>query len=59
MSFCRHFGICGGCAHQDMTDADYRALKHRLVSDALSRHGVDAVVGAVVEVPPATRRRAT
>ena len=59
MSFCRHFGICGGCAHQDMMDVDYRALKHRMVSDALSRHGVDAVVGAVVEVPPGTRRRAT
>jgi len=56
---CLHFGTCGGCTHQDMTDADYRALKHRLVVDALSRHGVDAPMEEVVEVPPATRRRAT
>ena len=59
MIACRHFGVCGGCAHQDMTDADYRALKRGLVTDALSRHGVDASVDDVFEVPPATRRRAT
>ncbi len=59
MSACRHFGICGGCAHQDMADADYRALKRSLVADALSRHGVVASVEDIVEVPPATRRRAT
>ena len=56
---CRHFGTCGGCAHQDLADADYRALKRRLVVDALARHGVDVPVEEVVEVPPATRRRAT
>ena len=58
-ALCRHFGTCGGCAHQDLVDADYRALKRRLVVDALSRHGVEAPVEDVVEVPPATRRRAT
>ena len=42
-----------------MADADYCALKRRLVVDALSRHGVDAPVEDIVEVPPATRRRAT
>ena len=56
---CRHFGICGGCAHQDMADEDYRHFKRRLVADALSRHGIEAPVEEVVEVPPATRRRAT
>ncbi len=58
-ALCRHFGLCGGCAHQDMPDADYRALKRRIVLDALSRHGIDAQVDEIVEVPPATRRRAT
>jgi len=58
-ALCRHFGICGGCTYQELADADYRALKRRLVADALSRHGVDAPVEDVVEVPPATRRRAT
>ena len=59
MTLCRHFGTCGGCAHQDMAAGEYRAFKRALVKDALSRHGVDAPVEDVVEVPPATRRRAT
>jgi 23S rRNA (uracil1939-C5)-methyltransferase len=42
-----------------MTDEDYRLFKRRLVVDALSRHGIEVPVGDVVEVPPATRRRAT
>jgi 23S rRNA (uracil1939-C5)-methyltransferase len=58
-ALCRHFGICGGCAHQDKTDADYRALKRGLVLDALARHEIDTAVEDIVEVPPATRRRAT
>lgn len=59
MTLCKHFGSCGGCAHQDLADADYRALKRQHVLDALSRHGIDGAVEEVVEVPPATRRRAT
>ena len=58
-ALCRHFGVCGGCAHQDMADTEYRALKRLLVLDALSRHGVEAPVAEVVEVPPGTRRRAS
>jgi len=57
-AICRHFGVCGGCAHQDIPDADYRTGKRKAVLDALSRHGVETVVESVVEVPPATRRRA-
>lgn len=56
---CRHFGTCGGCMHQDIPDADYRALKHAIVATALARHGIETVVEDIVEVPPATRRRAT
>lgn len=56
---CLHFGRCGGCAYQDKTDADYRALKRQIVVDALARHGVETEIGDVVEVPPGTRRRAT
>ena len=59
MKLCRHFGICGGCAYQDMPDADYRVLKRNLVIEALVRHGfVDAIVEDALEVAPATRRRA-
>ena len=57
-ALCTHFGSCGGCTHQDVPDADYRVLKRQVVMDALSRHGVEADVEDVVEVPPGTRRRA-
>ncbi|MDE2134604.1 MAG: class I SAM-dependent RNA methyltransferase [Alphaproteobacteria bacterium] len=56
-ALCRHFGVCGGCAHQGMTE--YRAFKRSLVVDALARHNIEAVVEDAVEVAPATRRRAT
>lgn len=59
MTPCRHFGLCGGCVHQDVPDAEYRAIKHQLVIDVLARHGVTAAVQDVVEVPPHTRRRTT
>ncbi|MBV9991916.1 MAG: class I SAM-dependent RNA methyltransferase [Alphaproteobacteria bacterium] len=54
---CVHFGTCGGCAYQDRADAAYRALKRDAVVRALERHGVEAKVGAIVTVPPGTRRR--
>lgn len=56
---CRHFGRCGGCVYQDLSDGAYRAQKRRIVVEALARHGVETEVGEVVEVPPGTRRRAT
>jgi 23S rRNA (uracil1939-C5)-methyltransferase len=58
-TLCRHFGTCGGCAYQDIPDADYRARKRQIVIDALARHGVETTVEDIVEVPPGTRRRAT
>ncbi len=42
-----------------MPGADYRAFKRALVVDALAQHGIEAPVEEIVEVPPATRRRAT
>jgi 23S rRNA (uracil1939-C5)-methyltransferase len=56
---CTHFGTCGGCAHQDVPDADYRALKRNIVLEALARHSIETTVEDIVEVPPGTRRRAT
>jgi 23S rRNA (uracil1939-C5)-methyltransferase len=58
-ALCRHFGTCGGCAHQHLPDAAYRALKREIVLSALGRHGIAAQVEEIVEVPPGTRRRAT
>ncbi|MGH6870379.1 MAG: class I SAM-dependent RNA methyltransferase [Rhizomicrobium sp.] len=60
MSLCIHFGTCGGCAHQDLPADVYRAMKRDLVVQALARNGLaDASVEDIVEVPPASRRRAT
>jgi 23S rRNA (uracil1939-C5)-methyltransferase len=56
---CRHFGHCGGCAHQDKTEALYRSLKTETVVAALARHGVKADVSAPAVVAAGTRRRAT
>ena len=56
---CRHFGTCGGCAFQDLSPEDYRALKRTQVANALARCGVDAPIAPLAETPPHTRRRAS
>ncbi|MBV8976036.1 MAG: class I SAM-dependent RNA methyltransferase [Alphaproteobacteria bacterium] len=56
-ALCAHFGTCGGCAFQDLGDAEYRARKRALVVDALERHHLRAEVADTVEVPAASRRR--
>jgi 23S rRNA (uracil1939-C5)-methyltransferase len=56
---CPHFGVCGGCTAQDMAPERYRTWKRALVTDALTRHGLDpAVVAEPVSVAPQTRRTA-
>lgn len=59
VEICRHFGTCGGCALQDLSDEEYRAKLRGLVTDALARHGLaSADVSDVVQVAQRTRRRA-
>ncbi|MFN2431838.1 MAG: 23S rRNA (uracil(1939)-C(5))-methyltransferase RlmD [Gemmatimonadota bacterium] len=36
---CRHFGVCGGCRHQDLAYASQLAWKTRQVSETLERLG--------------------
>ncbi|HKX09448.1 MAG TPA: class I SAM-dependent RNA methyltransferase [Stellaceae bacterium] len=56
---CPHFGTCGGCALQHLTDGDYRDFKETVVRAALERRGLDAgVVEPPRRLPPGTRRRA-
>jgi 23S rRNA (uracil1939-C5)-methyltransferase len=56
---CRHFGICGGCAFQDVPIEAYRELKQARIVQALARHGIEGTaVERPASVPPATRRRA-
>jgi 23S rRNA (uracil1939-C5)-methyltransferase len=56
---CRHFGSCGGCVAQHMPDDLYTAWKRAMVVHAFMHRGIDAPVGPLVRVPPASRRRVT
>ena len=56
---CRWYGRCGGCAAQHMSASLYRQWKRGLVVEALSREGVAAEVGELVDAHGAGRRRAT
>jgi len=58
-ALCRHFGICGGCAFQDLSPDTYRELKRVQVANALARHGIKAPIAPLAETAPGTRRRAT
>ncbi|WP_343559195.1 23S rRNA (uracil(1939)-C(5))-methyltransferase RlmD [Kiloniella sp. b19] len=57
---CEHFGPCGGCTLQHAKPEFYRKWKRDLVVQSLSRKGFEAeeLVGALVEIPAQTRRRA-
>lgn len=56
---CPHFSRCGGCALQHVEDALYAQWKRGLLATQLSRAGLgDVPVGALVRVPPGSRRRA-
>ncbi len=55
---CRHFGDCGGCALQHLTEAAYESWKAGRVREALSRQKLDpGVVAALRRIAPAARRR--
>ena len=55
---CPHFGICGGCALQQLATAQYRDWKRRLVSEALAQVGLDAPVDELIDAHGEGRRRA-
>ena len=55
---CRHFGICGGCVAQHMSDRLYADWKRSIVIDALRQHGLQADVAPLRRIAPGSRRRA-
>ena len=55
---CRHFGTCGGCAMQHMSEASYRVWKQDQVVAAFNSRGIDANASALLMVQ-GLRRRAT
>jgi 23S rRNA (uracil1939-C5)-methyltransferase len=55
---CRHFGTCGGCVAQHMSDRLYAGWKHGLVAEAFRHRAVPADVRPLVRVAIRSRRRA-
>ncbi len=55
---CRHFGICGGCAAQHMSDQLYTAWKEDIVAEAFRHRGLDVEIASLVRVSVRSRRRA-
>ena len=56
---CKHFGICGGCALQHWSLAEYHLWKRSLVVEALEHAGLLAPVEPLIDAHGLGRRRAT
>jgi 23S rRNA (uracil1939-C5)-methyltransferase len=55
---CPHFGRCGGCALQHLTDAHYADWKQSLITRALAQRGLEgAMVAPMRRVAGRSRRR--
>jgi 23S rRNA (uracil1939-C5)-methyltransferase len=55
---CKHFGICGGCAMQHWSLAEYHLWKRSLVIEALAHANLIAPVEALIDAHGQGRRRA-
>ena len=55
---CKHFGVCGGCAMQHWSLAEYLLWKRNLVVEALEHAGLIAPVEPIVDAHGKGRRRA-
>lgn len=55
---CKHFGTCGGCALQHMSEATYRVWKREQVVAAFNGRGINANIGEMI-LAQGLRRRAT
>ena len=54
---CQHFGVCGGCVAQHMTDELYLKWKRQILVDALQNADINAVVEPLQSIAAGTRRR--
>jgi 23S rRNA (uracil1939-C5)-methyltransferase len=54
---CPHFGVCGGCAMQHLSEQTYRSWKRDLVVTALSQAGITAPVAPLTDAHGEGRRR--
>jgi 23S rRNA (uracil1939-C5)-methyltransferase len=56
---CKHFGICGGCAIQHWSLAEYHLWKRGLIAEALAHANLIAPVADLIDAHGQGRRRAT
>lgn len=57
---CPHYGGCGGCFAQNISEADYKRWKTDTLKARLDANGIaPEIMGEAVFIPHATRRRAT
>lgn len=57
-AICPHFGSCGGCAAQHMSETLYRDWKRAMVAEAFGHRGLEPEIEDVVMVGAHSRRRA-
>jgi 23S rRNA (uracil1939-C5)-methyltransferase len=55
---CKHFGVCGGCAMQHWSLAEYHVWKRGLVAEALAHANLIAPVDTLIDAHGQGRRRA-
>jgi 23S rRNA (uracil1939-C5)-methyltransferase len=58
-AFCKHFGVCGGCAIQHWDVVRYRAWKRDLVNEVLSQAKLGCEVDPLIDAHGVGRRRMT
>jgi 23S rRNA (uracil1939-C5)-methyltransferase len=58
-AFCKHFGVCGGCAIQHWEAERYRAWKRDLVIEMLSQAKLGCEVDPLIDAHGLGRRRMT
>ncbi len=56
---CPHYGPCGGCNLQHVSDETYATWLKTPIRSALAQHGLDADILPAIVSPPQSRRRAT